>query len=397
MFAGLKRIAKQIVKKSKKYHTKLKFFARICINSAKIKKKVYIYNMNRSKFIFAMASLLFAFSCSSEGNNDNESSSSFDTDVEMSSPSSSGKTPSSSSSATYGPGYPKEVPFTLYSFSESSCHWAESVTNAQTLGFAIISSEEKLKTYIECTEGSYPAIDFSKSTLLLAYGVENHLIIPDSPSLQQVSELKYELKINLLPSDSTVVTPWQVPILAGKLAGGSSVELRISKDWGDLSFSTAVINGKRWMAENLNYSGVNGDQGIKTAYGRLYTWEEAKKICPQGWHLPSKAEWEQLITFAGGYEVAGKKLKAKESWYRNGQSDSSGSDDYSFSALAAGKNPEALDGKFGETAWWWSSTQINNSEAYSLSIGSNANFDSIAGINYDKSYRMSVRCVETSP
>jgi uncharacterized protein (TIGR02145 family) len=34
-------------------------------------------------------------------------------------------------------------------------------------------------------------------------------------------------------------------------------------------------------------------------YGRLYSWEAAKKAAPPGWHLPSKSDWETLLNDLG--------------------------------------------------------------------------------------------------
>jgi len=83
-------------------------------------------------------------------------------------------------------------------------------------------------------------------------------------------------------------------------------------------YRTVKIGTQTWMAENLNYAGKKDDIGICYGkkpencekYGALYTSDEAKKVCPSGWHLPSKKEWQTLINFAGGDKVAGKKLKA---------------------------------------------------------------------------------------
>lgn len=53
------------------------------------------------------------------------------------------------------------------------------------------------------------------------------------------------------------------------------------------------------MAENLNYNSENSfcyDE-LKSncdKYGRLYIWEIAKNVCPDGWHLPSDREWKIL-------------------------------------------------------------------------------------------------------
>ncbi len=34
-----------------------------------------------------------------------------------------------------------------------------------------------------------------------------------------------------------------------------------------------------------------------------------QKLCPTGWHVPNDTDWETLITFLGGNNVAGGKLK----------------------------------------------------------------------------------------
>ena len=186
----------------------------------------------------------------------------------------------------------------------------------------------------------------------------------------------------------------------------------------DQEYKCVTIGNQTWMASNLNYAGENGDIGnlertnyslppattYSAAYGRLYTWEEAKPICPAGWHLPSIGEWEELIDFVGK-EVAGKKLKAKaDDW--------NGTDDYGFSALPGGKNPHMQnwtcnapegavcsppypDGNAGESGWWWTSTSslaaVFPPEV--LSVNMQSRRDNASVQNYDGSFSMSVRCV----
>ncbi len=50
-------------------------------------------------------------------------------------------------------------------------------------------------------------------------------------------------------------------------------------------------------------------------FGRLYTGYvvETRNVCPQGWHVPTESDWEKLMTFLGGYEIAGGKLKSMDS------------------------------------------------------------------------------------
>ncbi|MBO4435755.1 MAG: hypothetical protein J5791_02595 [Fibrobacter sp.] len=48
------------------------------------------------------------------------------------------------------------------------------------------------------------------------------------------------------------------------------------------------IGSQKWMAENLNYGGKG-----------TYTWNDARSACPDGWHLPSKEEWDYMFKYIG--------------------------------------------------------------------------------------------------
>jgi len=115
---------------------------------------------------------------------------------------------------------------------------------------------------------------------------------------------------------------------------------------------TVKIGNQIWMAENLNRKlsgsmcfGDNSDN-CKIC-GRLYDLETAMKACPKGWHLPNTAEWQTLLDFVGGKDIAGKKLKAT-SW--------NGTDDYGFTALPCEDGVPADDGfvflPIGMSHWW---------------------------------------------
>jgi uncharacterized protein (TIGR02145 family) len=106
-------------------------------------------------------------------------------------------------------------------------------------------------------------------------------------------------------------------------------------DAGGNHYAVVHIGNQTWMAENLRYlpensnlsnytstipiSNVYGYYGtnIDTAkasenyrsYGVLYNWLAAKAYCPEGWHLPTKTEWNLLISNLGGSGLAGSKLK----------------------------------------------------------------------------------------
>lgn len=78
-------------------------------------------------------------------------------------------------------------------------------------------------------------------------------------------------------------------------------------------------------------------------------------ICPNGWHMPTKAEFETLVTFVGGENIAGKRLKAASGWYD--WEDKSSTDDYGFTALPAGVSHRSCVTQVGYLTMLWSATQ----------------------------------------
>jgi len=118
------------------------------------------------------------------------------------------------------------------------------------------------------------------------------------------------------------------------------------------TYKTVKIGKQTWMAENLNYktqsSFCYGDSSSCEKYGQLYDWRSLVNICPAGWRLPRKADWETLINAVGGEAVAGKMLKASSDWHycerQKGRFENGfGRDDFGFSALPAGYRMNYLD------------------------------------------------------
>ncbi|MDR2694071.1 MAG: hypothetical protein LBB74_07645 [Chitinispirillales bacterium] len=148
------------------------------------------------------------------------------------------------------------------------------------------------------------------------------------------------------------------------------------------TYRTAIIGGKTWMAENLNFQANNSmcyncDDSICEKYGKLYDWQTANAVCPAGWHLPNLREWNYLTETTSGrkiasyiWEIAGDKLKAKSGWTgddcRDECSDKggNGTDDYSFSALPGGGFDDE-DGFYrgGNSGYWWAATDNDSANA----------------------------------
>jgi len=163
---------------------------------------------------------------------------------------------------------------------------------------------------------------------------------------------------------------------------------------------TVTIGGQTWMVENLNRRTNDGSWCFANStdscskYGRLYTWMVARTVCPRGWHLPSRQEWQTLVDFAGGDNAAGMKLKSTSGWNNNGN----GTDDYGFSALPGGKR--FFYGSFGYAStngYWWTATEDGTNGSYLRILDSGyygADKDEVAEyLEYFKDDAYSVRCV----
>ena len=177
-------------------------------------------------------------------------------------------------------------------------------------------------------------------------------------------------------------------------------------------YKTVTIGEQIWMAENLNYmpedtagtiySGGTvcggGAQNSKEdsekcdIFGRLYlrkvalnktTASNRQGICPDGWSIPKKEDWEKLISHLGENVV----LKIKgDSWESTPGTNESG-----FSAIPAGNYNNSVIGYDNLSRayfFYWNS----KSDPYFLRIRDEEND---LYYSYGASYMMySVRCIK---
>lgn len=245
-------------------------------------------------------------------------------------------------------------------------------------------------------------------------------------------------------STSSVSLEIRVSRAAGAKSGPDVTDCQGNK------YPTVYIGEKLWMAENLKatkYSTNSERQGAELSIsassktkpyyaitsdknnwiiehevklsdeqigklGILYNWAAAvgledgstqtseftsqrQGICPDGWHIPTLTEWEEMmaqIEYNDGYGkgTAGTHLKTTTGWYEN-----TGTDSYKFAALPAGQAEGVKVFSVGDMGVFQSAT-LRSGQPTSISV---------AQLRYDdpalscpsartKNLALSVRCVK---
>ncbi|MFH1937504.1 MAG: FISUMP domain-containing protein [Bacteroidota bacterium] len=194
---------------------------------------------------------------------------------------------------------------------------------------------------------------------------------------------------------------------------------QMTVSYGGQTYNTVKIGTQCWFKENLNIgTRINGSQNQTNnstiekycyndqesncdTYGGLYQWDEmmqyvttqgAKGICPDGWHIPTDAEWTTLTTYLGGESVAGGKMK--EAGYAHWASPNTGANNSSgFTALPGGTRYSS--GSFYNltlSAYFWSSSQTDATYAWGRHLSYSNEY--LGRYYYNKTYGFSCRCLQ---
>ncbi|MDD6582684.1 MAG: FISUMP domain-containing protein [Bacteroidales bacterium] len=219
------------------------------------------------------------------------------------------------------------------------------------------------------------------------------------------------------------------------------------------TYSTVKIGNQCWLQQNLRtthyangtYIALGNETSTTTAYryypnnnssyvgfGYLYNWKAVmgnsssssanpsgvQGICPDGWHVPSDAEWTQLTNYVSSQSqyvcggdntyIAKALASTTTQWYSNYDNfpipsiiaytvgfAPSANNSTGFSALPAGcyggSGGSGSYGYFRERAIFWSATECNNDDAYdrSLSWGS----PGVSRGHESEQWAHSVRCL----
>ena len=258
------------------------------------------------------------------------------------------------------------------------------------------------------------------------------------------------LKIKLTHAGGTMetsdaTTPKTAPTAIGRayhfyvtcdgtsMSFSNAYKQRMTDSRDQSQYNTIKIGNQTWMAENLKYYPQEyeiGDPAIGSATqphyyvygfdgvtqdpesmqqftlgGILYNWAAAlagdegnstnpsgvKGICPEGWHLPSQAEWQELIDFVGVVN-AGVLLKDQRWWL---PASPTFTNPYGFSARPGGVRQSVSPYYFNINTngyWLTSDSDTNAANLTGVTISNNGN--TVDFVSAVKENAGSVRCVK---
>ena len=210
-------------------------------------------------------------------------------------------------------------------------------------------------------------------------------------------------------------------LLSALVFHGCEKESKLPVDGDGNVYDTVRIGTQTWLAEDLKTTKYNNGVSIplvtdntqwasmssaafcwygnnpafKENYGALYNWYAAKVsfLCPAGYHVPSKEEWQTLIDYLGGEEIAGDKLKAAGTQFWS--SGNYSTNESRFTAMPGG-NRSHNEGTFNDIrsrgSWWSTSSWSYDNYAYLLRM--DYNYSSAKTAVWFKKAGFSVRCIK---
>lgn len=205
----------------------------------------------------------------------------------------------------------------------------------------------------------------------------------------------------VLTSDATGLVSWVTPFVPDALP---TIQIGLQK-WMSKSLDVAfyrngdpipqVTDPTEWAALTTGaWCYYNNDSTTGTTYGKLYNWyavNDPRGLAPQGWHIPSDAEWAELSATLGGDAVSGGKLKEAGTPHWTSPN-TAGNNNSGFAGLPGGvcSNSGTFYG-VGLICYWWCSTEVSTSMAWGRAL-SNGNGIVFRGTS-DKKNGFSVRCL----
>lgn len=332
--------------------------------------------------------------------------------------------------------------FKLREFSTSgSVIWTEDqsvLTNANGLFTAQLGAVSSME-----------AIDWSQGNLYLQVEVLVGGIYVDQGTKQLLSVpyAKYagSIKLDVSSTGDTLVIGNGDPIIIPGLSAANpppigglphtcglqgvhneAVTYGTVSDFDGNVYKTINVNGREWMAENLNVGHFqNGDQifiveenngwassilqpyscyydniaAKACPYGRIYNFyavTDPRELCPVGWHVPDNGEWALLGDAFGGSSVAGGALKTVGTlddtglWYTPNSNATNAS---GFSAVPGGyRSQYGVYTQMSFGAYYWAGQSAGSNDGWFSQL--RYDYNNLTGNIFDGRFGASVRCIK---
>lgn len=192
------------------------------------------------------------------------------------------------------------------------------------------------------------------------------------------------------------------------------------------SYLIVPMGSQRWMGANLRYRDSvktpnlagntwcfeNWESYCSGPYGVLYSWTAAmdlpddvkadtvklklphRGICPEGWHVPSKADWDTLFAFVEKYGPEGKlalTLMGKKDWAGGAHTPTLNT--FGFDALPSGRRKVdgTYEGEYRNAYFWYTAETFKKLPYYYMTYAEPDIGESSFG---DTDWGAAVRCVE---
>lgn len=170
------------------------------------------------------------------------------------------------------------------------------------------------------------------------------------------------------------------------------------------AYTSVKIGNQVWMAENYQSTKyrdgsliaagdlLTGNQGHVDKYGQLYSGHAAmhpSNLAPEGWRVPTAADWETLIATVGGISTAGGKLKDVDAWT---SPNSGATNEFGFTALPGGLTAGNAPNSFETTGIWWTTSTSSGADLWRFAMVHNA--PNMLKISNARSLKFSIRLIK---
>lgn len=188
-------------------------------------------------------------------------------------------------------------------------------------------------------------------------------------------------------------------------------------------YKTIRLGTQTWMAENLRttrmkdntaispvtsemdwaaltapgycwYGNVLSNSPVAVECGALYNWHTVSSgnLCPDGWHVPSQDDFNALVSFVGGADIAGGKLKENGTKHWN-RPNAMATNLSGFTGLPTGmRNADGAYAGIGNAALFWTATEHSGTAAVSAVLLNNTG--AYGENNFAREAGLSVRCIK---